>query len=224
MKIILALVFATAVAMEPNTGSVRNGFEFLSDSGQVEVSILSSEAANDLFRKLAQNPEIPFRYPVDGCYARATEMARLAERQGIQFGKIFAEGSLQAKTDNPIYPTVRWGWHVAPVAYVTGLSGQKEVKVFDPSLFNRPVTVAEWKARMLVSDGDQPPPRIDITYYGTKFQNYSREHEKTKTSWNAADLRATSETMQEYKLYEDIPGGFTPGLRQQNPQEGSAPQ
>ncbi len=71
------------------------------------------------------------------------------KKQSIQMGKDFIEGYLQVKTDSKKYPLVSWGWHVAPVAYVKQPNGSNKLMVFDPSLFNRPVTVNEWQQKMI---------------------------------------------------------------------------
>lgn len=218
---ILVLLFSLAFASEHDTGFIADGFrhsDTKSIGHKIEVSVLGSDAANTLFKKLAQNPDIPFNYLVDGCQARATEMARIAEREGVQFGKIFAEGSLQPKTRLPDYPTARWGLHIAPVLYVTAKSGHRNLMVFDPGLFDRPVSVDQWKAKMLISDGETPLPSIH-TYFGSRFQYTSRDRENAKTSWSDIDLAATSSTLQTYKIYATVPGGFVPSPHEIDPQE-----
>ena len=96
---------------------------------------------------------IPFGYPVDGCYARAHLMAAQFKKAGFESEKIFAEArktrlvvpsDLAADVAVDAAPTVEWGYHVAPV--ITLDTGDRFV--IDPSLFDRPVTVAAWLAKM----------------------------------------------------------------------------
>jgi hypothetical protein len=85
---------------------------------------------------------IPFLYPDDGCWGRASQMCRLIEGAGKQPGKIWNYGDLQVSTVNNPTCAVSWGWHVAPIVQV---SGQSELYVLDPSLFSSPCPVSQWK-------------------------------------------------------------------------------
>jgi hypothetical protein len=195
------LAFAVNVAL----GELENGYvKSDSDPQVLTISVISSTQANDLFRKFVGDPNIPFKYPIDGCYARATAMAQMAEADKITMGKVYAEGFLQAKTDSVAYPIARWGWHVAPVAYVKKADGKIDLMVFDPSLFNKPVGIDEWKSKMLdKSDGAEP--KINDLYYGTRYQYYRRRKEGYKSAWDRQDLDDTKDTMSQYLPLQDIP-------------------
>lgn len=165
---------------------------------QIRTSSVSEKKATQLFKKFSENKSIPFGYPIDGCYARATEMARLAEKEGIVMGKVFTMGNLQVLTSNPQYPLVQWGYHVAPVLKVK--KDNKDVlMVFDPSLFDRPVTVVEWNNKMQTpvpaSQGGYTP-KIDVTFFTNRFQ-YSPKIEVVK-KWNPAELEHARQTMTDY--------------------------
>jgi hypothetical protein len=163
----------------------------------LDTSVITEAQARRLFREFAGNGNIPFRYPIDGCYARATEMTRMAERQGIRMNKIFTMGRLQVTTDNERYPLVQWGWHVAPVVKVKQADGREVMMVFDPSLFDHPVTATEWNSRMLTK---VPPekggftPRIDLTFFTSRFQQFPGLN--GETSWSAATLDNTRQTFE----------------------------
>ncbi|MBY0413677.1 MAG: hypothetical protein K2Q18_05910, partial [Bdellovibrionales bacterium] len=43
---------------------------------------------------------------------------------------------------------IRWNFHVAPIVYVKDDHNNIQKMVIDPSLFDRPVSVAEWDAKM----------------------------------------------------------------------------
>lgn len=95
-------------------------------------------------------PCIPFLYPDDGCWARASEMCRLMINAGALPRKIWIDGTLHALTRNNPQCFVDWGWHVAPVLCVRRWRwlfcccfGRD--MVIDPSLFTTPVTKAQWK-------------------------------------------------------------------------------
>jgi hypothetical protein len=91
-------------------------------------------------------PCIPFLYPDDGCWGRASEMCRLMQLQGLKPRKVWIQGSLHVATRNNPTCAVSWGWHVAPTLCVRGPKFlQRQDMVIDPSLFTTPVTKAQWK-------------------------------------------------------------------------------
>lgn len=138
-----------------------------------------------IFDDMANEPDIPFQFPDDGCYARAHFMAyRIAERYGIDINdidKVFIYGDLEAKTefvyeqitlDGVTYPsstddgTVNWGYHVAPIINVR--QGDTNVPmVIDPSLSNRPLTIEQWKA--IMTDPNATTEITDHTIYAPNF-------------------------------------------------------
>jgi hypothetical protein len=93
-------------------------------------------------------PCIPFRYPDDGCWARAHEMCRLILGMGVTPKKVWIQASTRLHVDTRNNPDcfVEWGWHVAPTLCVRGsvYLGTQEM-VIDPSLFTTPVSKATWK-------------------------------------------------------------------------------
>lgn len=111
------------------------------------ISAIPSETIlNSLYQKIVNQSCgttsyncIPFRYPVDGCFARAHAMRRILLDNGYDCQKIFLYGNLAAKKDC----CVTWGYHVAPLIYVNTSSGTV-TKVLDPSLFDSPVSVDTW--------------------------------------------------------------------------------
>ncbi len=111
---------------------------------------LTPEQAQKLFDEMAAQPDIAFKFPVDGCYSRAHLMAQRMQAQGVTPGKAwtFASGPgdpLWVNTPNHPDGRVEWGYHVAPTVPVRGADGRTQDMVMDPSMFNRPVTVDEWR-------------------------------------------------------------------------------
>ena len=122
-------------------------------------------------------PCIPFLYPDDGCWARASEMCRLMRLQGLRPQKVWIQGSLYVATRNNPNCDVWWGWHVAPTLCVRGPGLlQHQEMVIDPSLFATPVSKAQWKGVQgdplaTLTDTDAsvyhlfyPPEATDPTY------------------------------------------------------------
>lgn len=103
-------------------------------------------------------PCIPFLYPDNGCWARASEMCRLMFNVGLTPRKVWIWGNLLVSTKNNPNCCVSWCWHVAPVLCVRGPGiFQCQSMVIDPSLFSAPVPVATWK-------GIQGDPNATLTY------------------------------------------------------------
>ncbi len=146
-----------------------------------EDGSVSYADATLLFDDMADEADIPFRYPDDGCYARAHLMTyRIHERYGIpleSLDKAYIRGSetapdthLTVDTDY-VYPgqssadgTVDWGWHIAPTVDVKNADGSIITMVIDPSLANRPLPLADWQA--LMNDTDSLVETDSYLLYG----------------------------------------------------------
>lgn len=77
---------------------IENGFSKRDGDPQtIRISVLEVSQANRLYDEVSRDRKIPYRYSVDGCYARATAMTLIAEKQGIQMGKVFARGRCKLK-------------------------------------------------------------------------------------------------------------------------------
>jgi Glutaminase len=134
---------------------------------------LSSARAQLVFNAMAATscdpltvpaPCIPFRYPDDGCWARAHEMCRLMINQGLSPRKVWIDHStgywLHVNTRNNPQCYVEWSWHVAPTLCVRGPTFFRTRRmVIDPSLFTSPVPEATWK-------GVQGDPNATLTHTG----------------------------------------------------------
>ena len=224
MKIVYALtlylfVFAATFGLE----KINNGFaKKWNDPKSIEISVIDSEKANLLFKEFVQNKNIPFKFPKDGCYARATAMAQMADKSSIVMGKVYATGFLIAKTNIPNYPITMWGWHVAPVSYVKQIDGKIELMVFDPSLFSQPVTVEEWKSKMMEDIGmKNVKPKIDEIYFGSRYQ-YLLKDEGNKKEWKKDDLEDMKEKFTTYLPLQEFLNSDTPNFQGQfNQQQGS---
>jgi hypothetical protein len=94
--------------------------------------------------KTVPPPCIPFLYPDDGCWGRASEMCRLIIASSAQPAKIWIYGRLQVRTRNNPTCMVRWGWHVTATLQVK-VGSKVETQAIDPSLFDAPVSLATWK-------------------------------------------------------------------------------
>ena len=156
----------------------------------VELSVLTEAEATTAFNFLQSQPDIPYGFPLDGCYARAHKMSRLLEDKGIISGKAFIEGSLHVDTKD--FGEITWSYHVAPVIMVKP-AGQKIAipYVIDPSLFSKPVPYATWKAIMTKSQNSS----IDHEYFTNRYAydpNDRTADYKTYTDESVSDMNDTN--------------------------------
>ncbi|WP_123966687.1 protein-glutamine glutaminase [Chryseobacterium phosphatilyticum] len=92
----------------------------------------------------ASSPCITFRYPVDGCYARAHKMRQILNNAGYECEKQFVYGNLRASTGTCC---VSWVYHVAVLVSFKNASGVVEKRIIDPSLNSTgPITDTAWRA------------------------------------------------------------------------------
>lgn len=161
------------------------------------VSSISLEYLQELFNELASNPEIPFKYPEDGCYSRAHEMSRILESKGIITGKAFIEGNLKVYTPNSPKGWVEWWYHVAPVVMVK-IDGKDVPYIIDPSIFSKPVPADDWYNIQTI------PTDVRTTYYTNRFIYQPDNKSLELTSFREEDLKDTQETMKKYsQVVED---------------------
>ena len=91
-----------------------------------------------------------------------------------------------------------WHYHVAPAVRVRGADGSVHDMVLDPSLFDRPATVEEWRAAQHdtpetkdTAPGEPPLPDLGGSGYWPG-----------PDPLEGPDVHAR-ETMEEYKTYEN---------------------
>jgi hypothetical protein len=127
-----------------------------------------------IFLDIADERDIPYAFPRDGCYARADAMLRrIVERYDIDpsaMRKVVIQGDLRVPTDY-VYQgpfgndrMVEWGWHIAPAVPIDAGDGAVRYLVIDPSLFKEPVSMEVWAAAM--GDPSAKPQIVSPHVYG----------------------------------------------------------
>lgn len=146
--------------------------------GKCPTDSITPQRAQEVFNQLKARTDIPFDYPPDCCYARASVMCDAMKDMGIPSRKVWTYGTLvPMKPDgnpvrfppNPSGKQVIWGYHVAPVVNVAQPDGSCVPMVMDPSLSDRPLTVAQWQAIM-----SGPGSQIDQTAFTDPSVFYRR--------------------------------------------------
>ena len=207
---ILFIIFSSA-AMAAEYRELPNAYaKRFTDSKLLKVSVIDEEASADLFRRFASDKSIAFGYPLNGCYVRATQMALIAESQGIEVAKIYVKGLLRSATKSVHFPRATWGWHVAPVAFVkSSATGVVELMVYDPSLVDQPISISQFEAllgQQFQDDISGDQAIVDGHYFGARFQFMEDwKNEKNKTAWSQDDLERTERYSQYYMRLQNHP-------------------
>jgi len=149
-------------------GSARGREGWVPDAALTDPkvgTVTSSDEMDELFRLLRAatfvapsgvRTAIPFRYPKDGCYARAEVMAQILVAAGYTVDKEFAiamkglsvttpHGGDIAGWGEPLQ--VDWWYHVAPVVYAAE-GVPPTACVLDPSVSDTALSPAGWFSKM----------------------------------------------------------------------------
>jgi len=197
-----ARVTMTRVPARPRTGSLPSG------------ETITLAQANQVFRWMAGQSDISYRYPADGCYARAHLMIRRMVRRGMKPWKVwtFANGeSLYVRTSNIPSGHVEWRYHVAPILRVRLQNGKQRWYVIDPSLFRRPVPIATWKnAQRRPSSRYQP--YVTLTRLGQAPVGPTGKRLPGTGYWPGHDPRGgqDSHAVRMMKVYKPLEGRMPP--------------
>jgi hypothetical protein len=186
------LFFLAFTVLAGSFTKVSDGFD---PGNQIDISVISQAQAEKLFNTVALAQNMSYKYLKDGCYARTTAITRIAEKEQIYMGRIYAEGLLRYKTNDVPIVTQLWGWHISAVVSVL-VKNKPTIMVIDPSLFSKPVTEKEWEKALQVPG--RPSTYITTVYYGSRFQYKRAEKESRKNSWQTKDLIAMKEVLDEY--------------------------
>ena len=172
--------------------------DLLSPSGKsFKISLLTPKQAEDIFKEMAEQKNIPFCYPEDGCYARAHEMTRLMEKKGIISGKIFLEGDLKVETKNTPKGYVEWWFHVVPLVAVK--KGDKIVlSVIDPSIASSPLTIEDWVAKQT----SHPKGKAEALYRTERFNYLPSDKMQKLDNYRVKDIEHTTQTLNSYLVLQ----------------------
>ncbi len=165
-----------------------------SNDKTISLTVLSLDELNALFDELAANPEIPFRYPVDGCYARAQKMVMLMEEKGIISGKGWIQGDLYV--DSPM-GEINWSYHVAPLVLVKTPKGPVPY-IIDPSLSKKAIPFSEWTAIMM----KKPDSVKTQEYFTNRFAFSPRDQDQDFVETNSQVIEITNQVLKEFKQLE----------------------
>jgi hypothetical protein len=184
IKNLFFMFLISSSGFSETTMMLADGFK---KGDSVPVSVVSLQQAESLFKEFADE-ELAFDQP-EGCFAKATAMARIAEKQKLEMAKVWVHGHLMKGITYQGY-SGELNFHVAPVLYVKNKTNKPELLVFDPFLFGKPVTVDEWTKKLKSGKGS-----IGELYYSARFQFRNKDIEEKKYSWHSEDLDSMEEIL-----------------------------
>jgi hypothetical protein len=131
------------------------------------------DRAMQIFDQLADRTDIAFGYAEDGCYARAQLMCLIVNAMGLPTPKkAWAfEGAASLKVKKPDRETISWWYHVTAALPVKMPDGPVQDMVFDPGLFDGPVSLSEWGGIM-----GAKPSQLQIAPFGEPPKGYSGDY------------------------------------------------
>jgi hypothetical protein len=184
-------------------------------TGTLPVSdTVTEQQAGQIFRWLANQRSIAFRYPADGCYARAYLMIRLMQKRGYKPYKVwtFQNGDpLYVRTNNHPAGHVEWRYHVAPILRVRNGNGQQRWVVIDPALFQVPATIRQWRD-VQRKPGSRYTPYVTLTRLGQAPKDAKGAQLPGSGYWPGADPRegVDAHSVKVMRLYKPYEGRIAP--------------
>ena len=168
-------------------------------SKENDIPPMPSEAVmNSIFNLCKNDPDQAFDFKPDGCYARAHKMMAIIAQNGYMCGKQFIYGNLAVTVNGSCCQT--WGWHVAPLIRFKNSSGAIEVRIFDPSVSNTPLTKEQWYA--LCTSSCTPGSSIS-QYFLARPEVYNRNPTTGQVTYD----NNLSKTYCTLNLYKQFSGG-----------------
>jgi hypothetical protein len=174
-----------------------------------ESETVTMKQLGNLFSWMASQRDIAFRYPTDGCYARAHLMIQRMQEAGFHPYKVWTQQNgdpLYVRTRNHPNGYVTWRYHVAPILRVRFTNGEQAWYVVDPSLFSQPVTIANWRD-IQKKPGSRYTPFVTLTRLGQAPTDINKRKFPGSGYWLGKDPVSGPNThavltMRKYKPYE----------------------
>lgn len=157
------------------------------------------EQAMQVFDQLADRTDIAFAYAEDGCYARAHLMCLIINALGLTPKKAWAfEDRDYLSVQKPNGEKVIWGWHVTAALPVKMPDGAVQDMVFDPGLFDGPVSLQEWGSIMGAKSS-----QLQIAAWGVPPSGYDGDYHPYRSKPLLEAYRSALGTMSDYLQYQD---------------------
>ncbi|MGM0422973.1 MAG: protein-glutamine glutaminase family protein [Pseudomonadota bacterium] len=174
---------------------------------------VSFERAIMLFDELSGIKQIPFGYLADGCHARAAVMSDLLVRAGYAPMKAWifnveANMSMIPPKGEP----ASWWFHVAPALKVKLSKEKDEPLIFDPAMYDGPVTIQEW-CRPIITECPEAVEIYMTAYNKCINEKYSTALKNVKKKEWPEELKIARDTLQDYHSKQSSRAVFQSSLR-----------
>jgi hypothetical protein len=162
-----------------------------------------------IFSWAARQKDIAYRYPADGCYARAHLLVRRLQKAGFKPYKVWSMQNgkpLYVRTRNHPRGYVTWKYHVAPVLRVRYANNEQAWYVIDPSMFSKPVLISTWRNAQQWPNSKYTP-HVTVTRIGVAPLDPQRRRLRGSGYWPGTDPvegldRHAVRIMKRYKPWE----------------------
>jgi hypothetical protein len=173
---------------------------------------LDFEWAMKFFDKQAARKDMALGYVFDACQARCHLMGRAAIKMGLKPRKVWVIdkeyhkpiGSPTIEFSLPSSKEIRYLFHTALVLDVKSPEGKIHALVFDPLLFDGPVSIKQWGRTMNLHHR-----HIKITDWGEAPEGYSSSYDLysdiSQVQGAGKELTAARRTARLYRGEEEIP-------------------
>lgn len=175
---------------------------FFTPSPDAET-VVSPARAMEIFDTLKNMKHLAYGYTDDGCYARAHLMCRqILDMNAVpQKAWAFETEKRDLVVNYPEGDQI-WWFHVAPVLKVDNGKGGHVAMVLDPSLFDGPATVKEWR-EVMKAEANQ----VFIVDCGAAPKGYTGDYTPFhRTGWTT-DAKA-EKLMFDYVPLQGLNGGM----------------
>lgn len=150
---------------------------------------LTFNQACRLFDQLADMNDLALNQATDGCYEKAHLMLRRMADAGLSPAKAWitenTEGEPLSYTDPAGGSWGEWRNHVAVAHAVKLPDGKTENLVFDPSMFDGPVSTRQWAKTM---NGD--PKKVEICAFGIPAEGMRGDYTPERKTDRSSDVDA----------------------------------
>jgi hypothetical protein len=133
---------------------------------------MTIDEANELFSMFIDDSAINWKIINTHCHARADKMAETALSNGRELNKVWAlpigDNQICISFNKTGTEVLTWNYHVAIVGQVMTEGEKSQAMVFDPSLFDKAVSLIEWEDRLKLNNKDIKFKVSDIY----RYENY----------------------------------------------------
>lgn len=173
------------------------------------------ERAIEIFNELADMEDIAFGYANDGCYARAHIMCRRLIEKNLMPKKAWAFEGEKRLCVKMASREVSWWYHVAPALSVEMPDKIVQDMVFDPSLFDGPVSLLEWGRIM-----NAPMAGLQIVPFGVAPEGHVGDYDPEDKTLPEMDRRAEKRMGEYLEKQERAPRKVFPSQSRQQLLQG----